>query len=307
VTPSQAQGVVIGPRLGVVLLLLIATAFGTNHVAARVAFEHGASVTTAVAVRATCTALFVLVLARLQGVRIALPRLRLARAIGVGAMLAVQSYCLYAAVARIPVALALLAFYTFPMLLALFSWASGGERPAGRTLAAIPIALVGLALALDVFGQAGGGAGSIAARWTEIGAGVGFALGAAVAFALVLLFTTRWLRDVDGRVRTFYTTGVAAVLVILAGTSAGSLALPQAPEGWVGLAALTVFYGSAITALFVLLPRLGAVNNSVVLSFEPIAVLFLAWVILGQTVAPLQIVGAFVVIGAIAFLGTARR
>jgi drug/metabolite transporter (DMT)-like permease len=302
-TETRSKAVAIGPRLGVVLLLLIATVFGSNHVAARVAFEHGASVTTAVVVRATCTAIFVLVLARLQGVRLALPRPRLARAIGVGAMLAVQSYCLYAAVARIPVALALLAFYTFPMLLALLSFATGGERPGRRTLVAMPIALAGLALALDVFGQSAG----VAARWAEIGAGVGFALGAAVAFALVLLFTTRWLKDVDGRVRTFYTTGVAAVLVTLAGASAGSLALPQGTQGWVGLAALTVFYGSAITALFVLLPRLGAVNNSVVLSFEPIAVLFLAWVILGQTVTPLQIVGAFVVIGAIAFLGTARR
>jgi len=47
--------------------------------------------------------------------------------------------------------------------------------------------------------------------------------------------------------------------------------------------------------------------SSAVLSFEPIAVLFLAWVILGQSVAPLQILGAFVVIGAIAVLGLRRR
>lgn len=301
-TARRTGSVVIGPRLGVVLLLAIATAFGSNHVAARVAFEHGASVTTAVAVRAACTALFVLALARVQGVSLALPRPRLARALGVGAMLAVQSYCLYAAVARIPVALALLAFYTFPMLLALLSWATGGERPGARTLVAMPVALAGLALALDVLGQAG----DVAARWAEIGAGVGWALGAATAFALVLLLTTRWMSDVDGRVRTFYTTGVAAVLVIAAGSATGAFAAPQDATGWIALAALTVLYGSAITSLFVLLPRLGAVNNAVVLSFEPIAVLAIAWVVLGQTVAPLQIVGAFVVIGAIAFLGARR-
>jgi drug/metabolite transporter (DMT)-like permease len=303
VSVRRTSPVVIGPRLGIVLLLAIATTFGSNHVAARVAFEHGASVTTAVAVRATCTALFVLALARLQGVRLALPRPRLARAIAVGALLAVQSYCLYAAVARIPVALALLAFYTFPMLLALLSWATGGERPGRRALVAMPVALVGLALALNVLGQTG----SIASRWAEIGTGVGFALAAAISFALVLLFTTRWLKDVDGRVRTFYTTGVAAVLVMLVGAAAGSFAFPHGTAGWLGLAALTVLYGSAITALFVLLPRLGAVSNSVVLSFEPIAVLFIAWMILGQTVNALQAVGAFIVIGAIAFLGTGRR
>ena len=39
------------PRwLGVSLLLLIAVTFASNHVAARLAFDHGANVTTAVAV-----------------------------------------------------------------------------------------------------------------------------------------------------------------------------------------------------------------------------------------------------------------
>ena len=73
------------------------------------------------------------------------------------------------------------------------------------------------------------------------------------------------------------------------------------------LALLTVFYGTAITALFVLLPRLGAVNNAMVLNFEPIAVLALAWLILGQSVTPLQILGAFIVVGAIMALGAGRR
>jgi len=65
--------------------------------------------------------------------------------------------------------------------------------------------------------------------------------------------------------------------------------------------------GTAITSTFVLLPKLGAVNNAAVLNFEPIAVLGLAWAILGQAVAPLQIAGAFIVVGAIAWMGTGKR
>jgi len=59
--------------------------------------------------------------------------------------------------------------------------------------------------------------------------------------------------------------------------------------------------------MFVLLPRLGAVNNAAVLNFEPIAVLGLAWLILDQAVAPLQIVGAFIVVGAIMWMGSERK
>ncbi|MGH8675983.1 MAG: EamA family transporter, partial [Burkholderiales bacterium] len=135
------------PRwLGIVLLLVIATTFGANHIAARVAFEHGASVTTAVAIRSTGTALFVLALLLLNGISLKIPRQTFGRSVLIGLLLAVQSYCLYSAVAVIPVALALLAFNTYPMLLSLISWAAGGERPTARTLFAMPVALGGLAL-----------------------------------------------------------------------------------------------------------------------------------------------------------------
>jgi len=185
----------------------------------------------------------------------------------------------------------------------LLSWAVDKQRPARRALIAMPTALIGLALALDVFGASGG----IAGRWAEIGAGVGWALGAAVSFALALLLTSRWLKDVDGRLRTFLTMTTVAVLLLAAGAVAGNLALPANPGAWLGLALLTLFYGTAFTALFVLLPRLDALNNSAALNFEPIAVLFLAWPTLGQRVAPLQIVGALIVVGAVVALGSAKR
>jgi drug/metabolite transporter (DMT)-like permease len=49
------------------------------------------------------------------------------------------------------------------------------------------------------------------------------------------------------------------------------------------------------------------VSNAALLNFEPIAALILGYLILGQSVAPLQIVGAFIVIGAIVSLGLAKR
>ncbi len=292
------------PRWGAVLILLaIAVAFGSNHIAARVAFENGTSVTTAVTVRSVFTALFVLALMRVQGVPLALPAGTGARAMLIGVLVAVQSFCLYSAVARIPVALALLAFNTFPLLLSLITWAAGGDAPTRRALVAMPIALVGLALALDVVGLGG----SIAGRWAEISVGVGFAVGAGVSMALLLYFTVRWLKDVDGRMRTFVTMSVAAVIIFFAGLASGDFAWPQTPTGWTGLALLCLFYAAAFTSLFFVLPRIGAVSNTAVLNFEPIAVLGLAWIILGQSVAPRQIVGAFIVVGAIILLNTGKR
>jgi drug/metabolite transporter (DMT)-like permease len=290
-------------RLGVVLLMLVASTFAANHIAARLAFDHGTSVAAAVALRSGVTALALSALLRAQGVALGLARGTLVRALAIGLLVSVQSFCLYSAVARIPVALALLAFNSYPMLLVLVSWAAGGERPPRRALLAMPAALLGLALALDVVGSVR----AIEGRWAEIGAGVGYALTASVSFVAMLFLTTRWLKDVDGRLRTLLTMGVTAVVMLAYGAARHALALPADATGWLGVALLTLLYGSAITALFTIVPRLGAASSTVALNFEPVAALLLGWAILDQTVAARQVVGALVVIGAIAFLGSAKR
>ncbi len=294
---------ILSPRLGVPLLMVIATVFAANHIAARVAFDHGASVAAAVAVRSGATALVMIALLRLQSTPMALPSATLLRGLGIGLLVAVQSYCLYSAVAIIPVALALLAFNTFPMLFVLLTWAAGGDNPGRRALVAMPLALFGLVLALDILGTLE----AMAGRWAEIGAGVGWALGASASFALVLFLTTRHLKDVDGRVRTLLTMGATAVAMGLAGAAGGALALPVDGTGWLGLVLLTVLYGIAITAIFTVVPRLGASSNTAALNFEPIAALILAWTILGQAVAARQLVGALIVVGAVILIGTKRH
>jgi drug/metabolite transporter (DMT)-like permease len=294
---------ILSPRFGIPLLMFLATVFAGNHIAARVAFDHGTSIAAAVMVRSGVTALVIVALLRLQSVSMALPRATLLRGLGIGLLVSLQSFCLYSSVAIIPVALALLAFNTFPMIFVLLTWLAGGENPGRRAFVAMPLALLGLVLALDIIGTVE----AMAGRWAEIGVGVGWALGSSASFACVLFLTTRHLKDVDGRLRTLLTMGTTAVVVGLAGAATGSLALPADGTGWFGLALLTVLYGSAITAIFTVVPLLKSASNTAALNFEPIAALILGWAILGQTVAPRQLVGALIVVGAVILIGTKRH
>ena len=108
-------------RAAFATLLLIAFVMGANHVAARVAFNHGVDVATAMSFRSVITALVIGLLLVLQRVPVQLTA-RHRRALPViGLLIGVQSLCLYAAVARLPVALALLAFNTFPLWTALWA------------------------------------------------------------------------------------------------------------------------------------------------------------------------------------------
>jgi len=288
---------------GIAALLAIATIFGSNHIAARISFDHGTSVAAAVAFRATGTAVALAAVILALHIPFRMPPATLRRTLAIGVLIAAQSYCLYSSVARIPAALALLAFNTFPMLYALLSAAAGMERLSRRALVAMPVALFGLVLALDVVGNAD----KLSARWAEIGVGVGFSLAASLCFATVLFVSARWLHGVDGRVRSGVINAVVALVVLGVGAPAGQIALPADGTGWAGLLLLTLLYGSGITALFMLQPRLVSASDTAALNFEPIAVLFLAWAILGQGLEPRQIAGALIVIGAIVALGTAKR
>jgi drug/metabolite transporter (DMT)-like permease len=286
-------------------LLLVALMMGANHVAARIAFNHGVDVATAVVFRSGVTALVIVALLRSQGVQVRFSRRHKQVLPAIGLLIGVQSLCLYSAVARLPVALALLAFNTYPIWTALWSLALYRQRPEKPMLVAMPVILVGLALALDVFGAASGLGAS--GQWARIGAGVAFAVTAAATFGLALVLTQHEAGDVDGRVRTATTMGIAGLVALAMVASQGGFHFPTAPAGWGGLAALTFLYGSGITILFTVLPRLGVVGNSAIMNVEPVFALVLAWLVLGQSIAAIQVAGALLVVGAVITLGLRKK
>lgn len=282
------------PASAIVIMLGVASAFASNHLCARIAFDHGTSVGTAVSVRATFTALLLFFLMRAQGVRIAIPRELRGRTLLAGILIATQSYALYSAVALIPPALALLVFQTSPMLYVLLTWALGKEKPRWAALPPMVLALVGLALALNVRGA------------ENMAAGVAWAFASSLSMTVVYYLNANALRSLDGRLRTFAMTAVTAVLVIALATAAGAQAAPRDALGWTGLVLLAVFYCIAMMSLFYVLPRVPSTATGA-LNFEPIALLFLTSLFLGHTFTALQLVGALITVGAIAWLGISKK
>ena len=286
-------------------LLLIAFMMGANHVAARTAFNHGVDVVTAVTVRSIITAAVVALILWQQKVAFQVDPQRRKFLAMIGVLIAVQSVCLYSAVARLPVALALLAFNTYPLATALWARVLYGHRPERVVLWAMPIMMAGLALALDVLGAASGlGA---AQHWGQIGVGVGFALAASATFGLALVLTQHETAGLDGRLRTFTTMSTVGVLAALVALTQGGFHWPQATVGWWGLGMLTFLYGTAFTIMFTVLPKLGVVGNSAIMNVEPVFALVLAWALLGQSIAGMQLLGALVVVSTVMWLGLRKR
>lgn len=292
------------PWTALAMLALVAVMLGANVVTARLAMDGGADVASTVAVRSLFTALMAAAMvARLRiATRLAARHWRAMPLICL--LVGVQSVCLYAAVSRMPVALAGLIFNTHPLWAALIDALRYRRMPGREVLLAMPVILLGLALALDVpavvwaFAQHRSGDG--------MGAGTALALLASIAFGAMLVLSQREVGDLDGRYRTAITMSVVGTLALAAALAGGGPHWPHAAAGWWALGASSLLYCCAFTMLVTLLPRLGVVGGSPVLNIEPIAVLLLAWWLLGQRVDALQLGGIAVVVSAVLRLGMSR-
>lgn len=297
---------IIFPRkLAIALLALLACAFAGNHIAARIAFDDDTGVLLAILCRSGVTLLALACLVLWQRQPLGLPAGTRRWQLLLGLLIATQSLCLYSAVARIPVALALLVGNTFPMILALLTWALGGARPTRRTVLLMGLILCGLVLALDVPARLAD-TGDANPHWAL---GVSLAQCAACVFAGALWITDHKLAAVRGPVRSLLTLLIVFSSMLVAGLSGvmpAGLSLPASTSGWVALASLVVLYGVAFTLLFVCVPRLNMAQNAPVMNVEPIATLLLGWALLGQQLSGLQLLGGAVVVCGIVLL-TYRR
>lgn len=293
------------PRpLAVALLATLACTFAANHIAARIAFEHATGLLLAVLCRSGVPVLLLsgLMLWRREPLR--LPPGTWPWQLLLGSLITVQSLCIYSAVVRIPVALALLVVNVFPLLLVLLTWGLGGAAPSRRTLLLMAVILGGLGMALDLPTRLH--APDDGTPWT---AGILFALTAASAFAMALWVTEHRLLAVRGTVRsllTMLTVFTWSGLLGLSGLLPTGLDWPDAPSGWLALACLALLYGSAFSLLFVWVNRLDMLRNAPVMNMEPIASLFFAWIILEQRLGLWQVGGALVVVMGIVLLTTRK-
>jgi drug/metabolite transporter (DMT)-like permease len=301
------------------IVLLLGVVFASNHIAARFAFDHGTGLVTAVLVRSGVTAIALLAVVLWMRLPLNLSHYGVPQrwVLTLGGLIALQSLLLYSAIARIPVALALLVFNLFPALFTLLNWARGGPRPSSKALSLMALILLGLVLALDTPGQLAKPGVMGGNFWT----GVALGLGAASVFAVALRVTEFKLKALTGPVRSLWTMGLvttmlgALSLVVLAGAAgqdAGvwllkSLQWPSDWIGWLGLAGLTVCYGSAFSVLFALMPRLDMARNAPASNIEPVAALILGWALLGQTMNALQLLGAVTVVAGIVLLALSTR
>ena len=176
-------------RLGLLLAVGSAFAFGSSGPFAKALMEAGWSPTAAVTARLAGGALVMVVVAtivRPDWFREALTHFKIVVAYGLIPIAGAQLFY-YNAVAHLSVGVALLLEYTAPVLVVGWLWAVSRRRPSSSTLTGVAMAVGGIMLVLDVFSGA---------HLNLIG--VGWGLAAAVCAACYFLMSDRVASDGDG-------------------------------------------------------------------------------------------------------------
>ena len=197
---------------------------------------------------------------------------------------AVQALLLFSAVDHIDPAVAILLLYVFPALLVLPSVWLGRDRFSWRRVAAIPVALTGVALVLI-----GPGVGAVDAL------GATLALLAAVAYVAFVLAGDYLAVGTDPVVLAALMATGAIPTFIFYGLITDGLSLEFQTTGWIWIVGVAFVSLIAFTAFFAGLERIGPSLTGLLSTSEPVATTVASAIIFGGTLAPIQFFGGALV------------
>jgi drug/metabolite transporter (DMT)-like permease len=286
----------VASRAGVALVLTSGVAFAFAPVTAKLAYQDDVRVATLLTLRFILTsALFWLAVLLL---RRPLPRRRgVVRGLVYGAVFyATQALLLFSAVNRIDPAVAILLFYVFPALLVLPSVWLGRDRFSWRRVAAIPVALTGVALVLI-----GPGVGAVDAL------GATLAVAGAVAYVAFVLAGDYLAVGTDPLVLAALMGTGAIPTFVLYGLVSDGLSLDFQPGGWVWIIGVAIVSLVAFTTFFAGLERVGPSLTGLLSTSEPVTTTVASAIIFGTALVGVQILGGALVIAAVVWVNLPMR
>lgn len=203
----------------------------------------------------------------------------------------------FSAMQRMPVAVALLIQYLAPVLLVAFVWLRTRRAPSRLVILGSIVAVVGLVLVVDISG----------ARFDLIGTLL--ALGAAVTVCVYFVMSERTGDDLPplalasgGLLVGAMTMGVVAAIGAIPFAAPPVSVVFRAVEVpgilailWVGAIGTTLGYALGVMAV----PRVGSRLASFIGLSEVLFALGFAWLLLGETPAPIQFVGGAVLLAGV--------
>jgi drug/metabolite transporter (DMT)-like permease len=264
-----------------------ASLYGLNIVYARMASFAGASGSAIVVYRVLLMLALVAIVAAVARRSLAMAREERGIMLLLGVSTALVGICYLSSVAFIPVTMAVVVFYTFPILIVLASPFVEGTRLTPALLGVVAMASLGVAM---VVGPAFGGL-----DWR----GLALAFGASVATATQFFAAAR-CRKTGVVAKVFWIHLLVLPTAALISLAVGQLVPPTALAVAPFAVAMTIGgYIFGFVLQFLALGRISAVAAGIIYCTEPVVAAASSALILNESLSPLQIAGGALVLSAI--------
>ena len=214
--------------------------------------------------------------------------------LGLGVLLMISALAVFFGLQRVPTSTFIVLFYTYPAMVALINLALGERLPLQSWLA-LTLTLTGVALTVPDFG---------AGLTGEMTAGILIAFVNAFSVAAYFVLNGRLLKGHNATLRAsaWAITG-ACVSILMVTAVRGGAAVPPDTQTWLLLITMAVVSTVMPINMFMIgIQRLGASRASILSTLEPIGTLIVASLLLGETLQPVQILGAGLILTSVLLL-----
>jgi drug/metabolite transporter (DMT)-like permease len=199
--------------------------------------------------------------------------------LAIGTMYAANVFALLLAIQLLPLSIAILSFFIYPLLTGLAGAATGIDRVGTRGVLTASAAFIGLAMMLG-------------ARLGDVNPiGVAAALGAAMLRVVSLLITRAALRETDSRLNTWYSLLPSAAVFVLASFATQTWNPPLSTLGWAAFVGMSVTSTLSLLAGFVSILRVGPFRTALIMNLEPLLTTLGSIALLGEALTPVQASG----------------
>ncbi len=273
--------------MGIIAAISAACFFALSLVSARISYDYGTNMQTIMLIRFGFMIFVMFTWNRLSKTSNNPPKSVVIKSslLGISYFIGIGSYLV--SVAYLPAGLAVLIFYTFPILVIILTALVEKKKPGIWQLIALFIAFTGLFIALDINTED-----------TQL-IGVILAVIAALGVSVNMVGSANILKTIPFTQFSLYqvttVSAIAAVMVMLT----GGLALPQAPAGWLAFMSMLICFVIAYISVYTALKLVGAVRTSTIMNLEPIMTTFFAIALLGEIMTAQKLIGGIIVLTAI--------
>lgn len=277
--------------MGIGLLNLSALGYAVAMLSANMAVKNGIDIHTTNAMRYTLALVFLFLFQRIRRHNAKLPPRERVISLSLGLTVFIMATGYLGATQYIPISLAVLIFYSFPLFVVVISRFTEKEPMTKMRLIAIIIAFVGLGFALEI--------GSIARlNWQ----GVAYGFVSSLGCTSFIIINSRTMRTVDPQSVSLHCLfgGVLFFWIALLFTDSQTITLSQGVMLKVVLSGISIAF--AYVTFFTGLKIVGSVRSAMLLNMEPVLTIILAAVLLGERLSGFQLFGAILVITGIVMI-----